>query len=71
MLFFSGFQGAFPGLLPLVQRYVDSVPGTDDATRAYIGKVLKFISMKASGMMFLTSELGSCHHVPQVAKAMH
>ncbi len=51
MLLFSGFQGAFPGLHPLVQRYVDSVPGTDDATRGVHWKILKFISMKATGVL--------------------
>jgi len=37
-----------PGLIPLVRRYVESTK-MDGEAAAYINKVLKFVSMKASG----------------------
>ena len=44
-------QDGFPGLISLLTKYLDdkSTEAVDPASKAYIMKVLKFISMKASG----------------------
>ena len=45
-------SGGFPGLVPLVEKYLDSM-NVDITTRCEIGKYLSLVSQRASGISFL------------------
>ena len=43
-------ENEFPGLVPLIESYVNSVDDVDVHTRCTICQYLSFISQRASGM---------------------
>jgi len=63
--------GEFPGLLPLIQRYLDSVDDCDVDTSCTILQYLKLIRLRASGANIHIVTLVNCCLIERISSKLH